>query len=221
MEKFDHEKRGARDAAENFFVVTDLVSPLQKQLLEQKVLLSNMPAESKDRANSKDQAKLDREMQVLHVLEHLVEAEKQQQQQQPHYAVGRLIAVDTAPGSILSLGGKIEAGDSADEQPGKVIALARDLGRVFDLGAPFADLLEERTSKAAEAGTFAAQWWYLKQVLKSVPPMLMRVGRNIAKRLFPSVLEGLNRSIIETIVIDVLATLIAASLLGLIRHIVR
>ena len=226
MEKNNHKNGDAQNAVENFFVVTEFVSPLQQQLLNHKILLANTPADAMN------QTELDHNMQLLRLLEHLVEAEKQQQ---PHYAVSRLVAADVAAGGILSsksilsskgipsLGNRIETEDAETEdaekeQPSKLVAMVSHLSHVFDLNTPFADLLEERTSKAAEIGEFAAKWWYTKQLLMTAPQLLFRAGRNLTKGMNRNLLKGSGGGFVETIFINVLATLLVALLAELLRH---
>ena len=79
-------KATMRNEADTFMVITEFVSPLQQQLLDQKILLANTPADTAG------QTSIDRETRKLRMLEALAEAEKARN---PHYAVSRLLALDT------------------------------------------------------------------------------------------------------------------------------
>lgn len=77
----DAGEAGTGEPSDNFYIITERVSPLQKQLLEHRILMANTPADPQDPEG------IVRAFRRLRLLEQLVEQEKARN---PNYAVSRL-----------------------------------------------------------------------------------------------------------------------------------
>ena len=167
----------ADDYSDNFVVVTDLVSPLKRQLLEHVILLANTPADTQDPADTA------RDFRKLRLLESLVDAEKAQN---PHYAVTRL--VDLEEEAVADEGTEAEEEDTGPDQPP---SLASRLMRLCGLDTLVeelrGDLSEERCNMVAEFGEPMARRWFHRQILMSVLPLLPKITRSLFISLLVSV----------------------------------
>lgn len=170
--------------SDNFVVVTHLVSPLERQLLEHRILLANTVAGTQDPADTA------RDFRKLRLLESLVNAEKTQN---PHYAVTELR--DLEEETEADEEAEAETGNSGPGQPpGLASRLMHFCGLDALAEAPWGDLSEERREMAAEAGEFVAGRWFYRQVLVSILPMLPKITRTLFKSLVVSIVALSSRA---------------------------
>lgn len=168
----DGGEAGAGGHSDGYIIITECSSPLERQLLEHRILLANQTADTQDVAGTA------RDFRKLRLLESLVAAEKAKN---PHYAVTRLLD----PGEEYEGEAKDnEADDNGlGRPPGVTDRLIQMCGLVELLDASLGDLTEERQQIAAVSGERAAEKWFRRQVLRSILPRLPKAARTLAKSL--------------------------------------